>query len=264
MTIEYGRVNVYNPNQGIMDRAQIGERDEFINPYGEDTTQKYPLRTKLEIGPRTWRYALMGAVAGVAGKMYQSQVIEANGDVTYMAVNTATAGDKSVEVTNGGNTAIAADEYKDGWLNVQDDTGEGYALQIKGNDAMATSAAGTVFLYDPVKVTFGAGATVSLTHPRGYKVVVAPAGITGVAAGVCMGVITAATYCWLQTAGPVSLLQDGTTANWIQGGPVRASEDDIGGAALEDGADNVDMPHYGLAFHPSADGEYGLVELELE
>jgi hypothetical protein len=258
-----GRVAVFNPNVGISDRGQIGAEVDFIDPYVGSTTQEFPIGTRLEIGTRVWRYALMGAVVGVAGKIYQSQVIEANGDVTDAAVNTATAGDLSVEVTNGGNTAIAADEYKDGYVLVQDDTGEGYALQIEGNDAIATSAAGTIFLYDKVQVTFAAATTVALTHPVGYKVVVSTSPITGVMGGVAMGAIAAASYCWLQTKGPAAVFNDSGTAI-IQGSPVRTSEDHDGFIALEDGADNFDQPHVGLALHVTADNEVALIDLQIE
>mgnify|MGYP003127231177 FL=1 len=263
MSTNLGRVAVMNPNEGIVDRTNIGAEADFISPYEQSTTQEWPIGTKLEIGTRVWRYALMGAVNSVPGKIYQSQLIQANGDVTDMAVDTPAVGALQMEVTNGSNTAITEDEFKDGYLHVNDDTGEGYAYQISGNDAIATSAAGTIFLYDSVQVALIGASTVSLTHPVGYKVIVAPAPITGVMAGVSMAVVTAGSYCWLQTKGPCAVLGDqGTTT--IQGGPVRNSEDDPGGVALEDGADNLDMNHVGIALHVNADGEYMLVELQIE
>lgn len=205
-----GRMSAYNPNQDLVGRALIGLDDDFIDVYEFGTSVIWPIGTRFQLGERVYRYYLVGAVASAAGKAYQSPVIETNGDVTDMAVDTPAIGARQMEVTNGGNTAIAVDEFAEGWLHVNDDTGEAYVYQIRANDAMATSAAGTVYLYDQVKIALVANSTVSLTHNKYYQNIIHPSPPTALVTGVAPGIITAANYGWLQTWGPAAVLQQGT------------------------------------------------------
>ncbi|KKN32002.1 hypothetical protein LCGC14_0818210, partial [marine sediment metagenome] len=220
MVTQTGRMMVVNPNQAIVDRANIGLDDEFVDVYEFGTSQIYAFGTRVQIGERVYRYNLVGAVDGAAGKLYQPGVIEANGDVTDMAVDTPAIGARQMEVTNGANTAIAVSEFANGWLHVNDDTGEAYAYQIRDNDAIATSVAGTIYLYDQIKIALGAGATVSLTHSPYYQTIIHPSPPTSLVVGVMPGIVTAANYGWLQTWGPAAVLQQGTI---YQGQDVMAS-----------------------------------------
>lgn len=205
-----GRLTVLNPNVGIVDRAEIGLDTDLIDVYEESVTQIWPLGTRFQLGERVYRYFQSGAVALGAGKGVQPPVIETNGDVTDMAVDTPAIGARQMEVTNGSNTAITANEFTGGWLVVNDDTGEAYAYQIRINDAIATSGSGTIYLYDQVKVALGAGATVSLTHSTYYKNIIHPSPPTQLVTGFVPGVMTADYFGWLQTWGPAACLQQGT------------------------------------------------------
>ena len=111
MVTKAGRMTVENPNQQIVDRAKIGLDDDFIDVYEESSTLIWPLGTRLQIGEQVFRYFQSGAVALGAGKGVQPPVIETNGDVTDMAVDTPGIGARQMEVTNAGNTAIVADEF---------------------------------------------------------------------------------------------------------------------------------------------------------
>lgn len=210
MVTVVSRAPVYNPNHMIVGRQFIGLDTEFIDVYEFGSSQIWPLSTRLQIGDRVYKYNLVGSVNGAAGKLYQPAAIESNGDVTDMAVDVPAAGARQMEVTNGSNTAITADEYADGWAHVNDDTGEAYAYQIRANDAIATSVAGTIYLYDQIQITFGAGATVSLTHSPYYQSIIHPSPPTSLVTGVMPGIVTAANYGWLQTWGPAAVLQQGT------------------------------------------------------
>lgn len=209
MVTQGGRMSVFNPNQAIVDRVVIGNDDDWIDVYEENSSAIWALGTRVQIGERVYRYTENGSVALVAARLCQMPVIETNGDVTDMAVDTPAAGARQMEVTNGGNTAIAVGEFAGGWLIVNDDTGEGFAYQIRTNDAIATSAAGTIYLYDRVKTTLGASATVSLTHGQWANTIIHPSPPTAVLTVVAPIAITADYFFWGQTYGPAAMLQQG-------------------------------------------------------
>jgi hypothetical protein len=238
----------------------------IVDVYAEASSQQHPLGTLYTPdGARYYRYTLNGAVALTAGKLTQMVIIEANGDVTDMAVDTPAVGAKQLEATNGGNTAVTADEFAGGWLHVNDATGEGHVYRIRGNDAMATSTAGTVFLYDAIKVALVAASTASLTHSKYWKVIVHPSPATAQLVGVSPIAVTANYYFWCQTRGPACVLEDSSSTTIVQGYPVRASEDDDGAVALvnwdESGRNERSV---GIVMHVNADGEHCLVDLQLE
>tara|TARA_Y100000310_G_scaffold339215_1_gene431204 strand:+ start:3851 stop:4654 length:804 start_codon:yes stop_codon:yes gene_type:complete len=265
MVTQVTREAVHNPNLDIVDRSRLGLNDEGgIDVFEISATQVWPLGTRYQRGNKVFYYAKNAAVEIAAGKLCQGAVIETNGDVTDMAVDTPGIGDTQMEVTNGGNTAIAEDEFAGGECLIQDDTGEGYSYTIKGNDAMAASAAGTIFLWDKVQVALGAGATVALTHPTPfYNVIIHPSPPTAMLAGVTPRVLTASYYGWLQTWGPCAVLHDGS-AVIVQQMAVRASEDDDGAVTLldyDEAAQNYQ--DVGAAMHPTADQEHSLVWLKI-
>ena len=238
---------------------------DSVTPFEEHSAQKFPLGTQLDYGDRSYRYCLADSTAIATGQLCQSGVIEANGDVTDMAVDTPAVGATSMEVTNGGNTAIAADEFAEGWLHVNDGTGEGYAYRIKGNDQMDASAAGTVFLYDSVRVALVAASTVSLTHSKYYGVIIHPSPPTAQLVGVTNIAVTASYYFWAQTKGPCAVPNDNASTPNVQGALCRASEVHDGFIALLDyDESSINLREVGTTMHLNADDEYNLVDLNLE
>lgn len=92
---------------------------------------------------RVFYYAYCATAIG-RGKVGIAAATIANHNNLSWAVAPA-IGDKTVKVTLGG-TALTADQYKDGWLTVNDGTGEGRTFRIEGNDAQ-TSTTGTGVIY---------------------------------------------------------------------------------------------------------------------
>ena len=268
MTTNFGRVAVFNPSVGITDRSQVGDATDFINPYEESSSQEFPLGTKLEIGDRVFRYVLNGASGISAGKVVMMPVIESNGDVTDMAVDTMAANSTSLTgVTNGGNTAITADEYADGWAHVNSGTAIGTCLQIKSHPAVATSGSAEFKLYDRVPLAFAAASTVCLTHSKYYKVIVVATGSLGAVPtnqmiGATIVALTANYYGWVLTKGPGALISEGTT---VQGGPVRPSEGTAGSVTphdLDEGNANIRI--IGTAVHRVTSADAELIDVSFE
>ncbi len=261
MVTRTGEVDVRNPNNGIINRDQIGGGDNFIDIHQESASGVWALGTRMQLGERVFRYTQIGASGIAVAKAVQSQVIEANGDVTDMAVDTPAAGRKVVEVTNGSNTAIAANEFAGGWLHTNDDTGEGHLYQIRYHDAILASAAGNIHLYDKIKVAFVAGTTVSLTHSTYYKNIIHPSPPTALITGVTPVAFTADFYGWIQTWGPAVVLQD-LTLN--EGQQIIASFQTDGAVeSIHQTNDITGHQPLGVTIHPNITAEHALVYLQI-
>jgi hypothetical protein len=168
-----------------------------------------------------------GGVALTAGKLVQGPVsIGANH--TGLACATAAIGATQITVTLGG-TAVTANQYAGGFAVVSAGTGIGQTLKILSHPAQ-TSTSGTVVLTleDALSVaTSVSDSKVSLTlnqygSPNGATFatsgcVISPTTATGPTIGVTVYPIPATTatvlsYGFIQTSGPVAVLNDSATA----------------------------------------------------
>lgn len=178
----------------------------------QHTSQRYPLGTRMQLQDgRRFVYVENGAVALAPGKLIQSPVPAANFD--ELAIPTAVAaGTRAFNVTNGA-TAITKDQFKDGYLVVEDDAGEGHLYKIAGNDAEgAGSAAFEVRLAagEAIQVALTTATTVGLLQSPYKDVIIHPSPPTALLVGVTPTDIAANAYGWLQTWGPAAVLIDGT------------------------------------------------------
>jgi hypothetical protein len=215
---------------------------------------------------REFRYAKMGATLGAPGKLYQSEVPGANFD--ELVVPSAVAvGSRTVTVTNGA-TAITTDMFAGGYLNVEDDTGEGRLYKIKSNTADAGNGAVTITLAEgcSIQVALTTNTTVGLTKSPFADVIIHPSPPTAALAGVCVAAVTAANYCWLQVKGPSSLLGTGTLVIGKNCVPSVTVDGSVDPPALTEGGPNTgfDQPMVGRVMEVAATTEYSLVYLLLE
>lgn len=210
------------------------------------------------LGGRIFHYAYDGGSGGARGKMFVAVDIVTNH--VNLSFQTAPAvGDTQVKVTLGG-TAAAQDLYKNGWLNVQDGTGEGRAYPIEGN--MYTAASGTcvITLKDQID-TAGALAEANVDlHKNLYNYIkINPHDQADTPVGVPLRAVTASYYGWVQTWGACAVLMDETGAvgdNYTLGAGVDG--------AVE-AADAADEPFIGISsMQAGVDTEYQLVYLKLD
>lgn len=214
---------------------------------------------------RQFRYVKNGASAMVAGKLYQGKVPGSNYD--ELAVPTATAaGSTTLDVTNGA-TAITKDQFKGGYLGIEDDVGEGYNYLIAGNTADAAgSQTVTITLADPrgLKAAVTTATTVGLYEHNCDSVIVHPSPPTTDLVGVATHAMPASYYGWVQHKGLCQVLIDGTVTI---GKSVMAS-DGVDGAveafALTEGTPNAEITGaIGTVREVAATTEYGLVNLNI-
>jgi len=201
-------MELYVPPSDLVNVAQIPQE---IDPWTvDDVTQQYPLGTKLVYGDKAFRYFLNGAVATIAGRLYQS-VVPLAGHIDEV-IGEPAIGDTTINFTPNTVTTddMALNEFADGDFYVNDDTGEAYDHKIASHPAIVGGVLGVLTLRDPIVVVPGAAATGTIHHNPFRSVIIHPAPPTAPIVGCAISVVTAARFGWLQTAGPKSIVCEGT------------------------------------------------------
>jgi len=192
--------------------------DSIINPFTSGTTSvtdslgnDIPLGSILYYGDRVFRYGLAGGVALTAGKLVQTAVGTKADHQDLAPTAAVAAGEYAISVETAG-TDLTANQYKDGYLYVNDGAGEGQCMKIASNPAHDHSADPSVVIttYDALATAVATSSKVSLIADPWSAVLVAPAAETGAAMGVPVVDMAASAYGWFQTYGPAAVLTAGT------------------------------------------------------
>lgn len=179
--------------------------------YTESSTQQMALGVYAETQDgRGYRYAKLGAVASVAGKVYQSAAQDTTNQLLSggHSVAAAAIGDTQITLTN--SITLAANLLAGGYLSVNITPGQGHVYRIKSNTAVSGAAGCVITLEDPLRVALTTSSKVIFTKHPYDEIVVVPGTPTGVIVGVATHVITAAYFGWVQTHGVTSVLFTGT------------------------------------------------------
>ena len=197
--------------------------------YGDEkvtgTTKIHPFGTRMVLPDSRVFYYAQTDGAQTAGAICQSAVGIANHDMD-LATNTASVGDKSVTVTVGG-TAATEDQYAEGYLYINDGTGQGHNYKIRQHDAIDSSGSGAINLMDgdTIAVAFEAATIAGLAKNPYKDFIVFPTTPTGHAVGVAPTDFDDDDYGWLQTWGPAAVLCD---VAFVIGNAVRVSDNTAG------------------------------------
>lgn len=155
---------------------------------------------------RVYRYAQAGATALDPGKLAVNADLVANH--TNIAVAEAAAvGAKRVKVTLGA-TAATADQYQEGYLTVNDATGEGIQYKIASNPAIGSAQAGYIELDEPIRVALTTSSEVTLKPNTYAGIVISATDQADQPVGVPNVTIPASNYGWVQTHGECAVLAD--------------------------------------------------------
>lgn len=241
-------------------------------PPGEEfnvyTTRRYPLGTlMITQDGRRFRFSENGAVTAVPGSLYQSPVPGANFDELALPA-AVPIGTRAISVTNGA-TTITRDQFAGGYMNIEDDTGEGRAYLIEGNDAEAVgSAAFEVRLAGGhgVKLALTTATTVGLTRHPYAGVIIHPSPATARLAGVAVSAIAASGFGWLCVHGPCSVLTQGTLVINEQVVDSASADGAVTPVVLTEGTPNVDAGQntVGTCMEVAATTEHSLVFLDID
>src|SRR3989304_1159462 len=179
--------------------------------YQTSAAQGAPLGEEHTGGPgirRVYRYAKNGPVALAAGVLAQGPVNESGH--SNLAVTSAVAATARKLTVPSKNVRIDTDDYKDGFIYINDADGQGYVYDILSNlSALAGS--------NPCAVTIDSELVVALTTSSEATLLKNPyGGVTlpflkafAPIAGVTTCVVPANHYFWLQVRGPAAGLQEG-------------------------------------------------------
>lgn len=229
----------------------------FAQPlFTQSATQKEELDTvREEQDGRTYAYSLAGATALAAGLVTQTAVATDNAHNEKLSATQSEAiGSYKVTMTFGG--AVTASFFKDGYLWVNDDTGEGHMYRVKDNAAGTSDV--LVTLKDPIRVALVASTSeVSLIQNRQALVVLAPSTLTGCPIGVPPIAVTAGYYFWNQVKGPAAVLVAGTV---VIGNSVCVLT--TNGAVAPKATDSV-LCTIGTVLRVNATTEYSLINLAI-
>lgn len=171
--------------------------------YEESSTQKAPLGTKLVVGDRTFYYAQLSTSANVtAAKILTAPQMIASHQADILTPAATSAGASVIAVTLG--TAMATNDYAEGYLMVSSGTGHGLTYKIKANSAAATAASVSVTLYDPILEPMTATNEVNFVKNI-YKDIKVGSEVLDVPVGIVPTPVTTGNYFWLQTHGPAAV-----------------------------------------------------------
>ena len=197
------------------------------------STKEYAIGQQFTDGSdRTFRYTLAGGTTLARGKLAVAPAVVAN----HLNMSFATApavDDRSVSITLGA-TALTADYYADGWLVVQDGTGEGRSYPVEGHPAADSAGTVTIYLKEGIDTAGALAETnVDLLANDWSGAVISVSDQLDRPIGVAVVAITNAEYGWLQTGGNCATLIDETIAI---GGEVTIGSSTGGAVELLDAA----------------------------
>lgn len=180
--------------------------------WDENATAQQEVGSYIETADgRGFRYAKVGAVATVAGKVYQSSALDATNLQPSGGLDSAATyaiGETAITLTD--TLTVTKDFLAGGYLSVCVTPGQGYLYKIAGNTAVASAANMVITLADPLQVALSTSSKVIVT-PHPYSgIVIEPGTPTGVIVGVPQRVTTALYYGYIQTRGVASVLFTGT------------------------------------------------------
>lgn len=205
---------------------------------------------------RGFRYFLNGAVATVAGLVYQGKALDATNDQPSGGHAVAVAAIGSLTVTTTVTLTATKDEFAGGFLSVVVTPGQGYTYKIKGNTA-ASAGVCTFTLEDPIVVGLTTSSRIIVAQNPYAGCIVAPATPTAAIVGVAPCIVAAGQYGWLQVTGPCAVLFTGTGAAGKAVGILSGGT--IGSAAPAIAATNI----LGYQMATGITAEYALINLSI-
>lgn len=265
LNVQQRLVGYYTLSDGM--RLWVPPSEQFImktlpaevDPFLSSATQEFPLGTELYYAERKFRYAKSGASVVPVANLVQA-VVPLAGHIDEV-VNSAAADATTIDFTPNTVTTddMAANEFADGYLHINDDTGEGYMYRIRSHPAIVGGTSGTITLYDKILLTLGADATATIIHAPYRGFIIHPSPPTAKVLGVTVIPSVANEFCWLQYQGPCAVLTQGTLV--IADSCVPSAT--VDGAVMPSAAFETDGPVIGEVLAVNATGEHSPIWLAI-
>lgn len=212
-TGKYG-INVLNVNGYTLEYPNVSDTEELItsidpNPYGESSGPLFTLGTSLYRGKHEeWMYCQNGAgtLSVLGTPIQQAAAIHAEADDDIVVGAASAIGDSTVTLTSTTNLATAPlstkDGFKDGYLIVNDEAGQGQLRKIKGHEAAVSTNDFVVTLYNPLTVALTTSSQVGIAQNPAANIIATAAVVSGMFIGVNEIAVTALYYFWAKVRGP--------------------------------------------------------------
>lgn len=228
--------------------------------YNTTEEQEFALGTLFKTNEGdVFRYAKAGGTDLDQGHLTQATVPIANHTDIATGVAVAKGATEFTYVTNLA-TAVTKDQYRDGWLLVNDGAGEGHIYRIKSNTADDDNP--KIVLWDPIAVALTAASEVSLiANPWNGSIVVPDTGASAANNGCPLVAVDADEYYWSKVRGPAPVMTEGTV---VDGNNVRNSEGSVAGAVEPAGNDDAQQLIVGHVMSTLSGGDYSLINLIIE
>ena len=246
----------------------LGYGQEKIETFAQK--QRLGTRAVLPDG-RVFYYAQNSSAAITsAGQIVDGSALVGDHDMDLTATAATAAGSLSVNIEVP-TTDLTKNQYKDGYLVFNAEAGAGEVYRIKSHPLHDASDDNTVAITvdepDGIRTALTTSSEAQLVYNpyTAVKVIDGDGTMTTGPLGVTTIPVTASYYCWLQTAGPSSVLVSGTTI-LIVGDGVAVSQvsGQDGSATLWDSSGATDQVSIGTAMGiASIAGDCGLVMLNI-
>ena len=232
----------------------------------ETSTQKQKLGTRA-VTPdgRVFYYAENSGTAITTAGQLVDGIAAVGADDGDLATAALAAG--SLTVTTTTSLTVTKNQYKDGYLFVNDNAAQGEVYRIKSNTAVSSAAGLEIRLDEPdgIRTAFTTGTQFGLMYSpyKDVKIIDGNGTMTTGPLGVTTIPVTADYFCWIQTAGPAAVLSGAATL--VVGDAVGISKaDEDGTADLWDASTEEDSRPIGTSMGVvSVDTEYGWVMLAI-
>lgn len=206
---------------------------------------------------RVYRYARAGAAALDPGKLC------VNADLVANHTNQTFAADAAIGATkvslNLGATAATLNQYADGYLTVNDATGEGINYLVGGNAANAGGSAVAVTIVDPLKQALTASTSEGTLKLNPWAdIVISATDQADMPVGVPNVSIAISNYGWVQTGGECAVWADEAVTKGL------ALTIGTGTAGQVEALDGAGEFQIGVASEAMVDTEYRSVFLTID
>ena len=232
----------------------------------ETSSQKQKLGTRA-VTPdgRVFYYAENSGTAITTGGQIVDGIAAVGAHDGDLATAALAAG--SLPVTTTTALTVTKDQYKDGYLFINDVAGQGEVYRVKSNTAVASAASCEITIDEPdgIRTAFTTSTQFGLMYSpyKDVKIIDGNGTMTTGPLGVTTIPVTADYFCWIQTAGPAAVLSGAAT--FVVGHAVGISKaDEDGTADLWDASTEEDTRPIGTSMGVvSVDTEYGWVMLAI-
>lgn len=228
--------------------------------FAEAASENHKVGTRMQLADgRVFYYAKAGG-SMAAGKLSISVPPTAN-HTNQTGSGVAGAANAKSLTMNVGATAVTANQYAEGWVCVNDASGEGFMYKIKSHPACSASSTVTLTLYDPINTLLVASTSELTLIQNPFMDVTQSATEESIPAGIPSIAITDNYYFWLQTWGYAMCLRGDTAGLGSILRPDSTAGEVCGQTATND--IQITMPLVGISAVAGVDGEYYPILLQI-